>query len=682
MNFLKGPEYDSVRLVLFFTLIVFTGYFVYGLAGNSVLSQTGNILEATRDTTALGSGVTTETVVELNKEVERLNNVRTSDAWYVFEGRKKRAEKSLVETLEVRSEVISSLAIDGKTADQSEIALSEDVVALLPPEVNFETKMDVIVEGNITTQHYDDFNNPENSYFLYTLNAKDGQSHPLLLSEEIGIYNGSASVIGYMEDNVLVGRIGSLGTYQNGTIGEYINISNPQPVVFDPTHETVVFLVRYNDSGPAYFESSDMNEMLFGTVKDYFLTQSYNKVELVGDVFGWITLDRNSTDEQLCATSIEDLTPYIELNSIVLSEYDLVFIYNDCNYEVKNGFFNGETAQVRFFNDNYQYDFNEYLPTKFDKIAVHEIGHSLGFPHANGLDCGNRPYPIPGHFCTEIEYGNHFDPMGRGYIKDHFSGAFKLLANWLKEENLLSIEESGVYTLLPLDSLSIAESGKYYAEIRNTFGDLIYSVEYRSDSGGLLIAKEGTKMIDVVPTNSDWDYDVEESMVTEDNIFLDEYSGITIGPIISNDFKKAISFNVSIEDTNCSPVVPEIVFDSENDTSMSVKALNQGYQYEFKYVISNNNSLFCPKHLFELDIDDSDLPWIRSNLGYGTFLLDSGVSEERSFTIYKRDGEEIIPGVYTIPVQIKDGSDFYEDYYGEIINTQYFDIEIKGRELF
>ena len=106
MKFLKGPEYDSVRLFLFFSLIVFTGYFIYGLAGNNALSQAGNILEATRDTNTLGSGVTTDTVVALNKEIERLNNVRTSDAWYIWEPRKKRAEKALTETLAVRGDTI------------------------------------------------------------------------------------------------------------------------------------------------------------------------------------------------------------------------------------------------------------------------------------------------------------------------------------------------------------------------------------------------------------------------------------------------------------------------------------------------------------------------------------------------------------------------------------------------
>ena len=165
MSFWNNHDYDQLKALLLLVILGGGGYFAFQFAGNPASSQTGSILEATRDMSVQGSGVTTQTVTELNKEVERLNKVRTSDAWYVFEGRKKRAEKSLVETLEVRSEVIGNLATEGNLADAQSLALTEEVVSLLPEALQIEIETPDTITGELYTEHVDDFENYENSYF-------------------------------------------------------------------------------------------------------------------------------------------------------------------------------------------------------------------------------------------------------------------------------------------------------------------------------------------------------------------------------------------------------------------------------------------------------------------------------------------------------------------------------------
>ena len=90
------------------------------------------------------------------------------------------------------------------------------------------------------------------------------------------------------------------------------------------------------------------------------------------------------------------------------------------------------------------------VPPKWSFIDgfIHERLHTLGHPHANGLDCGTNAMLSP---CTHIEYGNPFDVMGAR------NPGFMLNAHHLKrvnarpESQFLTIIRPGTYTV---DSLS------------------------------------------------------------------------------------------------------------------------------------------------------------------------------------------------------------------------------------
>lgn len=137
MNFWNNPEYAPIKALIFSAVIVFGGYFSIMFAGNSTVSQAGSILEATRDTTTLGSGVTTETVVALNKEIERLNNVRTSDAWYIWEPRKKRAEKSIIETIDIRNQTVEELELKS-ISEISQVMIEEELFIKLSSDAQMK----------------------------------------------------------------------------------------------------------------------------------------------------------------------------------------------------------------------------------------------------------------------------------------------------------------------------------------------------------------------------------------------------------------------------------------------------------------------------------------------------------------------------------------------------------------
>jgi hypothetical protein len=89
----------------------------------------------------------------------------------------------------------------------------------------------------------------------------------------------------------------------------------------------------------------------------------------------------------------------------------------------------------------------QFAMHEYQAADRHELGHGLGFKHANGLVCPDPGLPpqLPSD-CASEEYGDPLDPMGRGYVGD-FAAIFKMQAGWLEPQ---TVTVSGDYRLAPL----------------------------------------------------------------------------------------------------------------------------------------------------------------------------------------------------------------------------------------
>ncbi len=112
----------------------------------------------------------------------------------------------------------------------------------------------------------------------------------------------------------------------------------------------------------------------------------------------------------------------------------------------------------------------------------------MGVRHANSLICANGS--ILSGKCVHSEYGSNNDIMGRGYHSLHFNGMFKDMFNWVSDDHMLTITESGTYRLNRSQSQGIR-----YARIVDDTQKLKYYLEYRSpigfDSTLSLVGQEG-----------------------------------------------------------------------------------------------------------------------------------------------------------------------------------------------
>jgi Gametolysin peptidase M11 len=100
-------------------------------------------------------------------------------------------------------------------------------------------------------------------------------------------------------------------------------------------------------------------------------------------------------------------------------------------------------------------------PSGVDWVGfVHELGHTLGFPHATRTLC-----PVG---CRIVEYGDPFSPMGAG--AEDFSAWEKFNAGWIT--NVVRVSANGRYTLgspqsdegLPQALVVKTARGEYWVE--------------------------------------------------------------------------------------------------------------------------------------------------------------------------------------------------------------------------
>jgi chitodextrinase len=182
------------------------------------------------------------------------------------------------------------------------------------------------------------------------------------------------------------------------------------------------------------------------SVAAYYRSNSWESVNLAGDVYGWFTIPDNSTSGCNFTTwgnSANNMAAAAGIDLSSASYEHVVYAFpatSTCSWSGKGylpgrlSYLNGSGMSLR--------------------TMAHELGHNLGTHHASTYNCtegGARvSLSLTDSNCTRNEYGDPFSIMGAS-TRRHTNPSLANFA-WLPPANRLDVSSSGDYRLSPLFS--------------------------------------------------------------------------------------------------------------------------------------------------------------------------------------------------------------------------------------
>ena len=183
---------------------------------------------------------------------------------------------------------------------------------------------------------------------------------------------------------------------------------------------------------------SNMPMMGNASVRQYFNEASYGRQDVSGQVFGPFPFTMTGCNTRDMANM---------LRPMITGTFDHYLWYigsrnMGCGW---TGLASGGTA-ARPSRDTW------YNASSGCGVLIQEPGHNFGMRHSSSMTCpGGAPFiDQPNMTCMHSEYGDTFDPMGRGGCR-HMNSFQKSYVGWLGKCNLVEVVSSGTYTLLPIE---------------------------------------------------------------------------------------------------------------------------------------------------------------------------------------------------------------------------------------
>lgn len=475
-----------------------------------------------------------------------------------------------------RQEIMKSLAIKDASRFLS-VVLNDNVRSKLLPEAQKYVEKREVKQGNLEILHIDDFQNPNNSKFEYTLNTNS--KYKIISPIKLSIGNaGKVNVSAYSLDNLLVLDSGDSSIRP---------ISAAQDSAEATGNQRVLALITEMEGNKSNVTVEEVSKALFDPTshfQQYYKNQSYGKIYFTGKVYK-ISLNRSPVSGS-CSSGVslydKDVIDAIQAQKINLSSFDRILFIPPIGYcsgvgksirEIEGRDYSLSESWVDWHSFRYTLDKNA-----LNKTLAHELGHAIGTMHSNALICEKDSS------CSHHEYGNYFDMMGIG-VGD-FNALYKEQLKWLGPKDFLNITKSGDYIINSIESTStkvykaakvIPSTGPLsvmYIERRanavqwNSLMDMFTSSPQRNGillnipENPFLMKTTAPELIDMTPN-------YPEGIGAEDfkNVALSpggskftySNSGVTFSNVRQNiNNNDQTSFQVDIEDVGCIPQKPEI----------------------------------------------------------------------------------------------------------------------------
>jgi hypothetical protein len=324
-------------------------------------------------------------------------------------------------------------------------------------------------------------------YDLITKTGTNATLHPAF-GLKIPLRSGTeVRVNGFQVDNDIIFD-GSSSLKDSGSATGLEVLAQPISLAIHGPQQVIVLLLKFADTSAPAVTTTQLQNIVFNTVNNFYKVNSYNDVSLSGTIFGsLVNLDINS-----CAPNDADLMGAVaavdpQIDFRLYSHLVLVAPYN-CLRGL------GDIGAYRTIQTS---DSSMPIPMTLARanagdfslqtVITHELGHNFKAGHARSVDCGGNT--ITNNFpsyndCTFSEYGDPFDVMGPDWLFGHSNAAHMENYQWFSASNIQTVtytgEPSKQYTLEPIEAIPPKDMQPHLKALKipRENGDHLY-IEYR-----------------------------------------------------------------------------------------------------------------------------------------------------------------------------------------------------------
>ena len=212
------------------------------------------------------------------------------------------------------------------------------------------------------------------------------------------------------------------------------------------TKRVAVVLVNFRNDQSQPFSTSDARSWTFTdgqSVAALYRAVSHDRLAVVGDTYGWYTIDRDNgpTCDHAGWQAAADARSRQE--GVDLDAYDVV-VYAWPRIEACD--FSGASVGSSRIAVNGLTNRSQWMP-----VVAHELGHSFGAEHANALRCTDAAGATVAisTTCTSEPYGDPFDLMGSGRRRLP-NANHKAAMGIMPAAAVHTVDRSGEYRIGPL----------------------------------------------------------------------------------------------------------------------------------------------------------------------------------------------------------------------------------------